>query len=74
MTVMPALLDNPLATERIRTAGYSSDIAYADDRVLEALFATFNEDPNVNLQLVTLEALTQFADDPLVRENLSGKN
>ncbi|WP_221392314.1 zf-HC2 domain-containing protein [Dyadobacter sp. NIV53] len=70
MKVMLALLNDPSATERIRAVGYSTDITNADDRVLEALFATLNSDPNVNVRLVTLEALTQFADDALVREKL----
>lgn len=69
-TMMLSLLENPSATERLRAVGYTSEIAQADDRVLEALFATLNNDPNVNVRLVTLEALTQYADTPRVREGL----
>jgi hypothetical protein len=32
--------------------------------------ATLNNDPNVNVRLTTLEALTHFARDPVVREGL----
>lgn len=69
-TMMLSLLENPSATERLRAVGYTSEIAHADDRVLEALFATLNNDPNVNVRLVTLEALTQYADNATVREGL----
>jgi len=69
-TMMLSLLENPSATERLRAVGYTSEIAHADDRVLEALFATLNNDPNVNVRLVTLEALTQYAGDASVREGL----
>lgn len=69
-TMMLSLLENPSATERLRAVGYTSEITHADDRVLEALFATLNNDPNVNVRLVTLEALTQYAGDASVREEL----
>ncbi|WP_342086276.1 HEAT repeat domain-containing protein [Dyadobacter sp. OTU695] len=69
-TMMLSLLENPSATERLRAVSYTSEIAHADDRVLEALFATLNNDPNVNVRLVTLEALTQYAGDASVREGL----
>jgi hypothetical protein len=38
--------------------------------VAEALLTTLNNDPNVNVRLVTLDALVRFARDPLVREGL----
>ncbi|GGM92125.1 hypothetical protein GCM10010967_26510 [Dyadobacter beijingensis] len=69
-TMMLTLLENPSATERLRAVGYTAEITQADDRVLEALFATLNNDPNVNVRLVTLEALTQYAGDASVREEL----
>jgi len=69
-TMMLSLLENPSATERLRAVSYTSEITHADDRVLEALFATLNNDPNVNVRLVTLEALTQYAGDASVREGL----
>jgi hypothetical protein len=68
--MMLTLLENPSATERLRAVSYTSEIAQADDRVLEALFTTLNNDPNVNVRLVTLEALTQYAGDAAVREGL----
>lgn len=69
-TMMLSLLENPSATERLRAVSYTSEITEADDRVLEALFTTLNNDPNVNVRLVTLEALTQYAGNASVREGL----
>jgi hypothetical protein len=49
---------------------YTSDITHADEKVINALFTTLNNDLNVNVRLVALEALTQFAKDAIVREGL----
>lgn len=69
-TMMLTLIENPSATERLRAVSYTNDITSADDKVVEALFSTLDNDPNVNVRLVTLEAITQFAANPLVREKL----
>ena len=68
--MMLSLLQNPAASERIRAVSYTSDIRHVDPRIATALLATLNNDPNVNVRLTTLEALTHFAHDPLVREGL----
>lgn len=68
--MMLSLLENPSATERLRAVGYTKDINDVDSRVLDALLMTLNNDPNVNVRLVTLEALADLADDARVREGL----
>jgi len=68
--MMLTLIENPSASERLRAVSYTNDITHADEKVIEALFSTLNNDPNVNVRLVTLEAITQFANDPLVRKEL----
>lgn len=68
--MMLTLIENPSATERLRAVSYTSEITHADQKVIQALFSTLNHDPNVNVRLVTLEAITQFASDPQVREEL----
>lgn len=65
-----SLIENPSATERLRGVGYSKDIEQVNAEVAEALLTTLNNDPNVNVRLVTLEALIQRAGDPSVREGL----
>lgn len=69
-TMMLALLENPSASERIRGVSYSSEIKHADKEVIDALLATLNNDPNVNVRLSTLDALSHLANHPEVREGL----
>ncbi|MDB5242989.1 MAG: anti-sigma factor [Spirosoma sp.] len=68
--MMLSLLENPSATERLRAVGYTKDLNDANGRVLDALLTTLNNDPNVNVRLVTLEALAELAHDPRAREGL----
>jgi len=68
--VMLALLENPSASERIRGVSYASDIKTINKNVLDALFSTLNNDPNSNVRLITLDALTRYADVPAVRRGL----
>ncbi|MFD2571046.1 HEAT repeat domain-containing protein [Spirosoma soli] len=65
-----SLIDNPSASERLRAVSYTNEISEADDKVVSALLTTLNNDSNVNVRLVTLEALAKLADDPKVREGL----
>ncbi len=68
--MMLSLLENPSASERIRGVSYTSEIKTANKEVIEALLSTLNNDQNVNVRLITLEALTQYASEPSVREGL----
>ncbi|HLL96216.1 MAG TPA: zf-HC2 domain-containing protein, partial [Spirosoma sp.] len=68
--MMLSLLENPSATERLRAVGYTKDLNDANGRVIDALLTTLNNDPNVNVRLVTLEALAELAHDPRAREGL----
>jgi HEAT repeats len=65
-----SLLENPSASERIRGVSYTSDIKAANKQIVDALLSTLNMDPNVNVRLMTLDALAHFANDPTVREGL----
>ncbi|MBX2953796.1 MAG: HEAT repeat domain-containing protein [Leadbetterella sp.] len=65
-----SLIENPSATERIRAVSMTQEIRNVDDTVIEALLSTLNRDPNDNVRLMTLEALTELADNPKVREGL----
>ncbi|HEX8327383.1 MAG TPA: HEAT repeat domain-containing protein [Hymenobacter sp.] len=68
--MMLALIENPSASERLRAVSYTKDLNGADARVVEALLSTLNQDPNVNVRLATLEALTPLGQDPAVRLGL----
>lgn len=65
-----SLLENPSASERIRGVSYTNEIKGANKEVVDALFTTLDNDQNVNVRLVTLEALTHFANESGVRERL----
>jgi len=69
-TMALALLENPSASERIRGVSYTTEMKHADKEVINALLATLNNDPNVNVRLSTLDALTHLANHPEVREGL----
>jgi HEAT repeat protein len=68
--MMLALLQDPSASQRIRAVSYTEDMSSVNRKVIDALFATLNEDPNVNVRLATLEALVKLAGEPEVREGL----
>lgn len=68
--MMLSLLENPSASERIRAVGYTNEINKANDKVIEALLTTLNNDPNVNVRLMTLNALMHYTDNAIVREGL----
>lgn len=68
--MMLSLLDASSPTERLKAINISTDIRSADNRIVEALLKTLNNDPNVNVRLASIEALLQHATNPLVREGL----
>jgi hypothetical protein len=68
--ILLALLENPSASERMRGVSYTSEIKGVNKNVVDALLSTLNNDPNSNVRLITLEALTHYAEDPVVREGL----
>ncbi len=65
-----SLLENPSASERLRAVSYTEEITNINAQIIDALLRTLNEDPNVNVRLVTLEALIKYSDQPRVREEL----
>jgi hypothetical protein len=68
--MMLSLLQDPSASQRIRAVSYTDDLSNVDLKVIDALFTTLNEDPNVNVRLATLEALVKLSNEPRVRESL----
>lgn len=68
--MMLSLLENPSASERIRGVSYTSEIKGVNKEVIDALLSTLNNDPNVNVRLVTLEALSQYTNNAAVHEGL----
>jgi hypothetical protein len=69
-TVTLAMLGNSSATERMKAVQFARELAAPDGAVLNALVRTVNDDPNVNVRLLAVEALAHYTDHPEVREAL----
>jgi hypothetical protein len=69
-TMLLTMLEQPSATDRLKAVNYTDELDQVDDKVIKALLQTLNNDPNVNVRLVTVEALFKLADHPRVREGL----
>lgn len=69
-TMILSLLDNPSPGERMRAISYAEEAGTVNEHVIEALFITLNEDPNVNVRLATLDALAGYGKNPQVRKKL----
>lgn len=69
-TMMLAMLDNPLASERIKAVNCTNDLTKVDNSVTNALLTTLNNDPSVNVRLSALEALASLGNHPEVRTGL----
>lgn len=65
-----SLLENSSATERLQAVSMCTQLPDPDNQVIDALLTTLNYDPNTNVRLVTLEALTKYARTPRVRQGL----
>jgi hypothetical protein len=69
--LMMRMLDNQeSASQRIQGVNVAYGITKADDEIVSALVHTMNEDPNSNVRLAALEALSKFSEDPSVRKAL----
>lgn len=64
------MLDQDSPTARIKTINQIKNLSEIDDAIITALLHTLNNDPNLNVRLVTVELLTQFSDNNRVREGL----
>ncbi len=64
------LLDQPSANKRLQGISEVNKITKVDEKVIKALLKTLDNDPNVNVRLVAIESLTNYLDNPIVREGL----
>jgi hypothetical protein len=69
--MMISMIENTQsASQRIQGVNVAMKIEKADDEIVKALVNAMNEDPNSNVRLAALEALSKFSDDPAVRKIL----
>lgn len=64
------LLEQPSANQRLQGVSEANKFEGVDEKVIMALLQTLNNDSNVNVRLAAIESLTNYVDDPLVRQGL----
>jgi flagellar basal body-associated protein FliL len=70
LMMMTLIGNKQSASQRIQGVNVAMTIESADDDVVEALIKRMNEDPNTNVRLAALDALSKFHNEPLVRKAL----
>ncbi|MBI3580058.1 MAG: HEAT repeat domain-containing protein, partial [Ignavibacteriales bacterium] len=65
-----SLLKVGSASERMKGVSWSEQIRQPDTEVMGALVQALNYDPNVNVRLAAMDALTKFADQPEIKHVL----
>lgn len=65
-----SLLQQPMASERLRGTEWTARLGQPDEQVISALLRVVDFDPNVNVRLAAVGALQQFAEDLQVRKGL----
>jgi hypothetical protein len=58
------------ASQRITGVSVANQLVKSDDEVVSVLVKTMNEDPNTNVRMAALEALSKFHMEPTVRKAL----
>lgn len=64
------LLEQNSANKRLEGVSEANKIGKVDDQVINALLRTLNMDPNVNVRLAAIESLTNYVENPKVRQGL----
>jgi hypothetical protein len=64
------LLGQSSPSERLKGVNCSAYLEAPDNKLLETLLDTLDNDPNTNVRLSAVDALYLFADQPMVREGL----
>ena len=63
------MLEQPSATKRIKAISYADEFETVDDKILNAFLDTLNSDPNPNVRLTAVEALSKYSDVQFVRKD-----
>lgn len=65
-----ALSEQSSANKRLQAVSEADKMDEATDQVIAALFKMLNADPNVNVRLAAVSALSKYVENPKVREGL----
>jgi len=65
-----SLLQQRSASERIKGVSWTERLPVADEQVIGTLVQTLNYDPNVNVRLAAMDALTKYSEEPEVSSSM----
>jgi len=68
--MMVTMLEQPSAMQRMKAISFADNFDNVDDKILNAFLITLNNDPNPNVRLSALDALSKYSDNKLVRDGL----
>ena len=68
--VMLTLLAQKSPTERLKAVSLTSELDNVNDKVINALLQTLENDESINVRLAAVEALYNFRENPKAREGL----
>lgn len=69
--MMMAMLDNEFSpSQRMQGVSVAYEMSKPDDEIVTVLVKTFNNDPNTNVRLAALDALSKFSSEDGVRKSL----
>ena len=69
-TMMLALLEKESSRDRLKAVKITQEMSNVSSTVIEGLLTTLNNDENVNVRLAAIESLSEYAQNPVVREGL----
>jgi hypothetical protein len=68
--MMLTLLEQKSPSERLKAVSLTSELEDINDKVIDALLQTLDNDTNINVRLAAVEALYNFRENPQAREGL----
>lgn len=68
--MMMAMLEKESVSDRLKGIQMSSELSSTNQKVIEALFLTLDNDKSANVRIAALNTLAQYANDPQIREGL----
>ncbi len=68
--VMVAMMDKPLASDRLKALQMTRESGNATESIIQTLLSTLNNDPDANVRMAAVETLLAFANQDVVRSGL----
>ncbi|MEQ9308754.1 MAG: hypothetical protein RLN90_04815 [Balneolaceae bacterium] len=68
--MMVSMLEGPSTTDRLRAVNISAQLSSVDERAIRALLFTLNNDESINVRVQSIEALSRWGDNSLVRSGI----